>query len=142
MKKMWKIYSLGSVWRPKLPNILSSVLVYLTDHNPMAHFFFFLIFICSEFCHTLKWKGLGITCLPHPSPLNKLLVFLSMTARDIGNTSLHLRIKKKKKKRESMMTYLMSHIKKQLLYSEFRFLLPHLSYKSLQMQNFVFSQEK
>lgn len=41
-----------------------------------------------------------------------------------------------------MMTYLMSHIKKQLLYSEFRFLLPHPSYKSLQMQNFVFSQEK
>ena len=26
-------------------------------------FFFFLnFFICSEFCHTLKWKGLGFTC--------------------------------------------------------------------------------
>ena len=36
-----------------------------------------------------------------------------------------------------MITYLMSHIKKKLLYSEFRFLLPHLSYaavaKSLQL---------
>ena len=24
-----------------------------------------LFFICSKFCHTLKWKGLGFTCLPH-----------------------------------------------------------------------------
>ena len=31
-------------------------------------FFFPFIFICSEFCHTLKWKGLGFTCLPHPDP--------------------------------------------------------------------------
>ena len=29
---------------------------------------FFFFFICSEFCHTLKWKGLGFTCLPHPDP--------------------------------------------------------------------------
>ena len=26
------------------------------------------IYIGSEFCHTLKWKGLGFTCLPHPIP--------------------------------------------------------------------------
>ena len=31
-------------------------------------FFFF----CSEFCHTLKWKGLGFTCLPHPNPPSHL----------------------------------------------------------------------
>ena len=37
-------------------------------------FFFclFLFFICSEFCHTLKWKGLGFTCLPHPDPPSHL----------------------------------------------------------------------
>ena len=29
-------------------------------------------FICSEFCHTLKWKGLGFTCLPHPDPPSHL----------------------------------------------------------------------
>ena len=29
---------------------------------------FFFCIICSEFCHTLKWKGLGFTCLPHPDP--------------------------------------------------------------------------
>ena len=26
-------------------------------------------FSCSEFCHTLKWKGLGFTWLPHPDRL-------------------------------------------------------------------------
>ena len=34
--------------------------------------FFFKFFICSEFCHTLKWKGLGFTCLPHPYPPSHL----------------------------------------------------------------------
>ena len=33
-------------------------------------FFFFLI--CSEFCHTLKWKGLGFTCLPNGDPPSHL----------------------------------------------------------------------
>ena len=31
-------------------------------------FFFLFFLICSEFCHTLKWNGLGFTCLPHPDP--------------------------------------------------------------------------
>ena len=31
----------------------------------MCFFLLFFFFICSEFCHTLKWKGLGFTCLPH-----------------------------------------------------------------------------
>ena len=35
-------------------------------------FSFFLFFICSEFCHILKWKGLGFTCLPHPDPPSHL----------------------------------------------------------------------
>ena len=25
-------------------------------------------FICSEFCHTLKWNSHGFTCVPHPDP--------------------------------------------------------------------------
>ena len=38
------------------------------------YFYFYLYFlICSEFCHTLKWKGLGFTCLPHPDPPSHLL---------------------------------------------------------------------
>ena len=34
--------------------------------------YLFLFFICSEFCHTLKRKGLGFTCLPHPDPPSHL----------------------------------------------------------------------
>ena len=33
---------------------------------------FIYFFICSEFCHTLKWKGLGFTGLPHPDPPSHL----------------------------------------------------------------------
>ena len=29
-------------------------------------FFFNYFFICSEFCHTLKWNSHGFTCVPHP----------------------------------------------------------------------------
>ena len=29
-------------------------------------FSFFFFFICSEFCHTLKWISHGFTCVPHP----------------------------------------------------------------------------
>ena len=36
--------------------------------NLIQVFIYLFIFICSEFCHTLKWKGLGFTCLPHPDP--------------------------------------------------------------------------
>ena len=33
-------------------------------------FYFILIifFICSGFCHTLKWNSHGFTCVPHPDP--------------------------------------------------------------------------
>ena len=31
-------------------------------------YFLFIFFICSEFCHTLKWNVLEFTCLPHPNP--------------------------------------------------------------------------
>ena len=28
----------------------------------------FFFFFCSEFCHTLRWKSHGFTCVPHPDP--------------------------------------------------------------------------
>ena len=30
-------------------------------------------FICSEFCHTLKWNSHGSTCVPHPDPPSHLV---------------------------------------------------------------------
>ena len=41
----------------------------LTLALPILFFFFFF---GSEFCHTLKWKGLRFTCLPHPDPPSHL----------------------------------------------------------------------
>ena len=39
----------------------------------LRFFFFFLIFfICSEFCHTLKWNSHEFTCVPHPNPHSHL----------------------------------------------------------------------
>ena len=40
-----------------------------------CHFFSLslsLSFICSEFCHTLKWNRHGFTCIPHPDPPSHL----------------------------------------------------------------------
>ena len=39
---------------------------------PFLSFFLFLIFICSGFCHTLKWNSHGFTCVPHPDPPSHL----------------------------------------------------------------------
>ena len=36
------------------------------------YIFFFYFFICSDFCHTLKWNGYGFTCVPHPDPPSHL----------------------------------------------------------------------
>ena len=46
-------------------------LVKSVDNLPSFIYVFFFFF-CSEFCHTLKWKGLGFTCLPHPDPPSHL----------------------------------------------------------------------
>ena len=53
----------------------------IQDHltSLLRNFFFFAIltlfflifiifFICSEFCHTLKWNSHRFTCVPHPDP--------------------------------------------------------------------------
>ena len=40
------------------------------------HFIFYYFFICSEFCHTLKWNSHGFTCAPHPDPPSHLPLHL------------------------------------------------------------------
>ena len=42
---------------------------------------FFFFFICSEFCHTLKWKGLGFTCLLTLKNTTKSAIFLPFHSR-------------------------------------------------------------
>ena len=39
---------------------------------PLFFFFKFFFFICSGFCHTLKWNSHGFTCVPHPNPPSHL----------------------------------------------------------------------
>ena len=51
------------------PSSLTSLIT--TFCLPEGHFFFFF-FICSEFCHTLKWNSHGFTCVPHPDPPSHL----------------------------------------------------------------------
>ena len=43
-----------------------SILRSLCSWNPQQNLLFF--FICSGFCHTLKWNSHGFTCVPHPDP--------------------------------------------------------------------------
>ena len=38
----------------------------------IVSFFFLIFFICSEFCHTLKWNSYEFTCVPHPDPPSHL----------------------------------------------------------------------
>ena len=48
---------------------------------------YFIFFICSGFCHTLKWNSHGFTCVPHPDPPSHLpliavLLFPDHSLRD------------------------------------------------------------
>ena len=36
------------------------------ESSTTPHFIYLFIFICSGFCHTLKWNSHGFTCVPHP----------------------------------------------------------------------------
>ena len=36
------------------------------------YYYYYYFFICSEFCHTLKWNSHGFTCVPHPDPPSHL----------------------------------------------------------------------
>ena len=53
-------------WSKQSPKLLTEI--NLSSLFYLFFLFLFYFFICSEFCHTLKWKGLGFTCLPHPDP--------------------------------------------------------------------------
>ena len=62
--------------------ILYYINIILGNNNsvPSQSFFFYLaffsfFFICSEFCHTLKWNSHGFTCVPHPDPPTPFPVF-------------------------------------------------------------------
>ena len=51
--------------------------LFFPQHTGVLFFYIFLIFfICSEFCHTLKWNSHGITCVPHPDPPSHLPLHL------------------------------------------------------------------
>ena len=51
----------------KVMNILYIYIKYFE-----SFIYLFLIFICSGFCHTLKWNSHGFTCVPHPDPSSHL----------------------------------------------------------------------
>ena len=44
----------------------------------LSFFFFCVCFICSGFCHTLKWNSHGFTCVPHPDPPSHLTIVRSL----------------------------------------------------------------
>ena len=70
--------------------------------NPLNCKFFFFYSICSEFCHTLKWKGLGFTCLPHPDPPSLNCKFLRVSCMAC---KLYFNKTNKAKKKKSHSTY-------------------------------------
>ena len=45
-----------------------------TERRGVSHiaYFFLFFFICSGFCHTLKWNSHGFTCVPYPDPPSHL----------------------------------------------------------------------
>ena len=66
-----------SLTKPKKLEVISSLFLTLSLSLPsslgvsvwqISYFFF----ICSEFCHTLKWNSHGFTCVPHPYPPSHL----------------------------------------------------------------------
>ena len=48
------------------PQSVSSCLHLTHTHIPNDIPSLSFFFICSEFCHTLKWNSHGFTCVPHP----------------------------------------------------------------------------
>ena len=44
----------------------------LCDFRKLGGIALFIFFICSEFCHKLKWNSHGFTCVPHPDPPSHL----------------------------------------------------------------------
>ena len=72
---------LGYMWRLWLSLSLNcgkagvpAVLLEPPTYSSSTFFLTFIIifFICSGFCHTLKWNSHGFTCVPHPDPPSHL----------------------------------------------------------------------
>ena len=56
-------------WFPWLKKLIILKFQNMSLIDPCRTFYFiYLFFICSEFCHTLKWNSHGFTCVPHPDP--------------------------------------------------------------------------
>ena len=51
---------------------IMNLLIYYLFIYLFSFFFLFFLFICSEFCHTLKWNSHGFACVPHPDPLSHI----------------------------------------------------------------------
>ena len=46
--------------------------IHTSLHLSILFYFILFYFICSEFCHTLKWNSHGFTRVPHPDPPSHL----------------------------------------------------------------------
>ena len=46
--------------------------IYLFCSTGLEDSLFIYLFICSGFCHKLKWNSHGFTCVPHPDPPSHL----------------------------------------------------------------------
>ena len=72
--RLWIIgghFSLSLFSREMIPLLKSEARRY-TQFSLDCFLFFFLFFICSGFCHTLKWNSHGSTCVPYPDPPSHL----------------------------------------------------------------------
>ena len=56
-------------WEACLRRAADTWILMLSFFNLILFYYFF---ICSEFCHTLKWNSHGFTCVPHPDPPSHL----------------------------------------------------------------------
>ena len=55
-----------------LPASFSGRPIFFFFAFPPLFIYLFIYFICSEFCHTLKWNSHWFTCVPHPDPPSHL----------------------------------------------------------------------
>ena len=65
-------------WEKRMWDWISTASIFLRQTNifffafPPLFIYLFIYFICSEFCHTLKWNSHWFTCVPHPDPPSHL----------------------------------------------------------------------
>ena len=59
-------------WKACCARCRSFFFFFWGPNNWCFYLFFIYFFICSGFCHTLKWNSHGFTCVPHPDPPSHL----------------------------------------------------------------------